>query len=222
MNKLDTIYREFDILSEEYTDEFFSEEQFKSASDSIIHGVNIDKEENSTSVESTLLSESNQSLNTQSESSSPTQTKSFKTENIKCALNYISKEYKSPICDSYYNEVTEYHGTVDFINLEQNTFLATLHLKSDPDKKISVEFSLDDVQYESEKSLIKIGAPLVWIVGQETGLLLREQQLKQGPRINISIFRFRRPKSLSRKQVQTAKEKANEWTKFFSGCQTED
>ena len=223
VNKTDVVSSEFDFLHKEYNiEDNFSEDQFKNVSDSIINSLTMDSEENKTSASSTLITDINRPAEIQNASSCASQTKTFKPENIKYALNYISREYHSPLCESYYNEIKEYYGTVDTINEEQNTFIAILYLKSDPEKKISVEFDFEDVQYASEKSLIKIGAPLVWIVGQETGLLLRENKLKQGPRINISIFRFRRTKCLNKKQVQSAKEKANEWTELFIGYKTEN
>lgn len=222
MNNKDTLSKEFDILNEDFTDSILSEEQLKETSTTIIEGLNIDQEENSIPVDSTLLSENNPANNQNCESVFSNQSKTFKTENLKNALKYVAKEYESPLCESYYNEISEYHGIVESINDEEKSFIATLYLKSNSEKMISVEFSMDDVQYESEKSLIKVGAPLIWLVGQETGLLLRENQLKQGPRVNISKFRFRRTIGLSHKQVQIAKEEADEWTRFFNECQTED
>ncbi|MDE7328489.1 MAG: hypothetical protein K2N57_01915 [Clostridia bacterium] len=222
VNKTDTFPRELDFIDEKYIEETFSDDQFKNVSDSIFTGLAMDSDEHLSSIWSTLLPDNNMPANMQTESSIHNQARTFKTDNTKSALRYVSREYHSPLCESYYNEIKEYYGSVDTINEERNTFIATLSFKSDPENKISVEFNFDDVQYESEKSLIKIGAPLVWVIGQETGLVLRENRVKQGPRINISIFRFRRTKCLSSKQVQAAKEKANEWTRLFIGYKSEN
>ena len=66
--------------------------------------------------------------------------------------------------------------------------------------------------------MVKVGAQLVWIIGKETKLLLRDGYFRLGPQSSISKITFRRTKTLNKKQKQEAEKNAEYWTRFFEKC----
>ena len=132
---------------------------------------------------------SNQELSTEIKNEKSSQ--SNKKETIKNIVKFITKSYSSPTNNSYYNVIKEYIGVIDTVDLSNNTFNATLYLANNNDA-LSVEFNIDDTQFESDKSLIKVGAPIVWVVGQETDI------------------------------KEKIEEEANEWQQFFNEYKTTD
>ncbi|PAT01781.1 hypothetical protein CI105_04645 [Candidatus Izimaplasma bacterium ZiA1] len=114
--------------------------------------------------------------------------------------------------DSFYKSIREYHGFISRIDYENEFIFATMHnLKNESDiLKAQIEF--DDIEnYESEKHLIQIGAPFIWIFGREV-ISGREQK--------VSYIRFRRMPTWTKSRIQDieaeAEETADALSKLFS------
>lgn len=151
--------------------------------------------------------------------------KQHRINNLESMFNivkYSIKSYNEQRSDSYYNQVEEFHGIVDSVDEKKHSFNALLYNIKTPQKKFYVKFNFEDIQYESDIDLLNIGAPIVWIFGIETQLLLRDGQLKLGPKTKFSKITFRRTKTLSKRQMREAEENAEYWTEFFKGCQSTD
>lgn len=137
-------------------------------------------------------------------------------KNIYNEINYIFNKKKVIKNDSYYNEVLEYHGVIQDIDDSSGKFFANLVNLKNKNENLVVEFEMEDIQYESDKDLIKRGAQFIWMIGQETKLLYyNDNTVKKGPRNNVSRFYFRRMRSLNKKERKKVKLEANEWAEFF-------
>ena len=137
-------------------------------------------------------------------------------KNIYNEINYILNKKKVIKSDSYYNEVLEYHGVIHDIDEASGKFFANIVNAKNKNENLNAEFEIGDIQYESDKDFIRIGAQFIWMIGQETKLLYyNDNTVKKGSRNNVSRFYFRRMRSLSKKEREKAKLEANEWTEFF-------
>ena len=85
-----------------------------------------------------------------------------------------------------------------------------------------MKFGFDDLQFDSEKSLIAVGVPLIWLIGQEVQIVRRDKFIKPGTRRNFSQLMVRRSTGITKRQAEIAKEEANEWGKFFQQFKIED
>lgn len=146
------------------------------------------------------------------------QEKIKEAEKIKNILNYWLRLYSVKETDSFYNQVEEFHGVVDEVNTNKDSFNVILFNVKEPEKKFYAEFGFDDIQYKSDRDLVKVGAQLVWNIGKETKLLLRDGYFRLGPQSSISKITFRRTKTLNKKQKQEAEKNAEYWTRFFEKC----
>ena len=108
-------------------------------------------------------------------------------------------------------------GTVLSINEKDNEFEASLIDSNDENKISNANFSFEDVQYESDKKLISVGAKFVWTIGKEKKILNVHGELKYGAIVNVSKIRFRRTRVLNKKKQKQVEEDAEFWTKFFTG-----
>lgn len=108
-------------------------------------------------------------------------------------------------------------GTVLSINEKDNEFEASLIDSNDENKISNANFSFEDVQYESDKKLISVGARFVWTIGKEKKILNVHGELKYGATVNVSKIRFRRTRVLNKKKQKQVEEDAEFWTKFFTG-----
>ena len=143
-------------------------------------------------------------------------------ESLHNIVKYSLGSYNEVRADSYYNQVEEFHGVVDSVDEKKQSFNVFLYNIKAPQKKFYVKFHFTDIQYESDIDLLNVGAPIVWIFGIETQLLLRDGQLKLGPKTNFSKITVRRTKTLSKRQMREAEENAEYWTEFFKGCKVTD
>lgn len=185
-------------------------------------GINIDKQETEFSINFTSCIENNKGELESDSSILVEQRKYQKQEYTYGALRYIAREYKKVERDSFYNDVEEYHGIIQAIDFTKKTFNAILTNTNDSGKVIKVEFDIEDVQFESDKELVKIGAPLIWMIGQETQLLFCDGKTKLGPKKNFSKFIFRRTKVITTKEKDEAKHEGSKWARFFEQCTTEE
>lgn len=211
-----------DFLDNEELQRKLSSDFLSNDTSVIEEGINIDKQETEVGIRFTSYIESNKGAKEDDSSIFFEQRKYHKQENVYGALRYIAREYKKVEQDSFYNDIEEYHGNIQTVNLKKKTFNAILTNCKDKSKVIKVNFDIEDVQYESDKELVKVGAPLVWIIGQETTLLFCEGKTKLGPRKNFSKFIFRRTKVLTTKEKDEAKHDGNKWARFFEQCTIKD
>lgn len=144
------------------------------------------------------------------------------SNNLSDKLKFIDGRKSRFFLDSFYNDLEEFHGIIENIDNTRNKFKATLTDINNSNKIINVEFDMDEIQYESDKTLIQIGTKIVWIIGYETKILICNGEMKNGPRTNISKCIIRRTKAITQWGKENANEKANEWTRFFNECSTED
>lgn len=128
----------------------------------------------------------------------------------------ILKLNSMPTSYSFYKDASEYEGVVDNINIEENTFSATL-IERDSDSRFSAEFDIDDMQYKSDSELLEVGARFILVIGQEVSVLRRGTQFVDGPLKNISKIVFRRTRGLNSKSIKDADDRAAKWTAFFNG-----
>ena len=119
--------------------------------------------------------------------------------------------------DSYYSELKEYEGIVQ--DVFDDKFRAVI--SRDGIEKIA-EFDLDDLQYPSDRKLIKRGALFVWLIGKETRTLISSGREKDGPQCNFSKIVVRRTYVLSNREKEQVRRDANEWAEFFRQCATEE
>lgn len=191
-------------------------------SDLIEEGINIDKQETEFSINFTSSVEDNKGNVEGDFSILNKQINYQKQKNINGALRYVAREFKKVEQDSFYSDIEEYHGIIQDVNLNKKIFNAILTNIKDKNKILKVKFDIEDVQFESDKELIKIGAPLIWLIGQETQLLFCDGKIKIGPRKNVSKFIFRRTKVLTTKEKDEAKHEGCKWARFFEQCTTQD
>ena len=107
-------------------------------------------------------------------------------------------------------------GTVSSINVVDDEFEASL-ISAEDDKLLTATFSFEDIQYESDKPLIREGARFVLTLGKERRILEVNGQLKYGEIVNVSRIRFRRTKRLNKKALKQVEEDAESWANFFAG-----
>lgn len=136
------------------------------------------------------------------------------SENIKAVIKHMANEYKRVKTETFYKFLEQYYGIVESIDFELETFTAILTNFADKTKKILAEFDFDDLQYQSDRKLIDVGANFIWLIGKET------QQT--GQQTNMSKFVFRRTKALTSKQIEQAERDADEWTEFFKSIVVSD
>lgn len=146
----------------------------------------------------------------------------IESSNISNVFSYYTREKGIGTKDSFYNDIGEYHGYIESIDWSTNTFNATLHDINDDTKRIIVEFNIDDIQYETDKDLLALGARIVWLVGQEIQLLNCKNGIKQGTHTNISKIIFRRINALSKRKSIGVKKDVKYWTEFFKKCSSQD
>lgn len=137
-------------------------------------------------------------------------------------IQFIEKRKHRFAIESFYNDIEEFHGIIESINTTEKKFNAVLTDVNNTDRTINVEFNLEEIQYESDKPLLQIGAQIVWIIGQETKILFCNGEIKNGPRTNISKCTIRRTKSLTAREKEKADDEADKWTEFFRECSVED
>ena len=124
--------------------------------------------------------------------------------------------------DSINIDVDVLLGTVLSINERKDEFEASLVDSQDESKVSSARFSFEDIQYESDKSLISVGARFVWTIGKERKILNVNGKLKYGEIVNVSKIRFRRTISINKKKRKQIEEDAEFWTNFFAGLDSEN
>lgn len=130
-------------------------------------------------------------------------------------FKYLSKGYKTITNDSYYKHLKQYEGIVDSVDTKKGIFCAQLVDMEDADVQFEAEFSLNDLQFESDKELVNIGATFIWMVGQETLIIEKNGRFVSSQQTNISKFVFRRSRVLNSKKMQDAKNRANELAEFL-------
>ena len=125
----------------------------------------------------------------------------------------ISHNFNKSRNNTYNNELDEYLGTIQSIDDNKGEFSAVL--TNTNNKTIKAVFMIDDIQFDSDKQLVQIGAPIIWQIGQETQLLSFDGVTKKGSKKNFSKIIFRRIKTLTTKEKEDAEQKGAEWTRFF-------
>ena len=144
--------------------------------------------------------------------------RNLKEKSPYCSLMEIQK-YRYFQITSYYDSVEEYYGTIESIDIENNTFTASL--RSSNDKKYSEDiratFNIDDIQNDSDKKLLFVGSQFIWLVGKERKINNVKGQYKPGGITNISRIQFRRTRVLNKKQKKNIEDRVNEWQEFFAG-----
>lgn len=111
---------------------------------------------------------------------------------------------------SYYSEIKEYSGIIQDVHDTKFNVLF-----QDENDYINAEFDLADLQFQSDRDLIKRGALLVWLIGKERNIFFSKGKEKCGPQYNISRLIIRRVNNLSQKEKEEAEKNANEWAKLF-------
>ena len=134
---------------------------------------------------------------------------------------YLFCKTKGFDADSYYTDIQEFHGYVESINSDEGSFFSFLK-EVTTSIIVNVKFGFDDLQFDSEKSLIAVGVPLIWLIGQEVQIVRRDKFIKPGTRRNFSQLMVRRSTGITKRQAEIAKEEANEWGKFFQQFKIED
>ncbi len=219
-----TMLMEYEDFKEtERLQEFISSEGFVHKVETLQENAELDSKSNNI-LSNSILNESQGNFLKESFDENITyvvQDNKFKSENIKNALKYIFNVNNSIQIDSFYNDIEEWHGVVESIDYKTDRF-KVLFSDGNGDAKFIVEFDIDDMQFASDKTLLKIGANIVWIFGHETKLIKCEDMYKPGPRTNISRLTIRRTKTLTKKQIKEAEENAKYWTEFFRRCKPED
>ena len=209
-----TMLMEYEDFKEtERLQEFISSEGFVHKVETLQENAELDSKSNNI-LSNSILNESQGNFLKESFDENITyvvQDNKFKSENIKNALKYIFNVNNSIQIDSFYNDIEEWHGVVESIDYKTDRF-KVLFSDGNGDAKFIVEFDIDDMQFASDKTLLKIGANIVWIFGHETKLIKCEDMYKPGPRTNISRLTIRRTKTLTKKQIKEAEENAKYWT----------
>lgn len=151
------------------------------------------------------------------------QNNKVKFENFNKIFKYISRIFNAKsdtLVDTVYKDIIEYHGSVTYVDKTGSKFRANLVNVLDDNDVIILELLAEELQYESDKNLLKIGAKIVWIIGQEEQLIMNEHGIN-GPRTNISKCIVRRTRDkLSIKQEEEARKNAEEWVRYFRRFKT--
>ena len=132
---------------------------------------------------------------------------------IKESLKVVSKYRKRPKESTFYQDITQYSGTIQSIDKDLDIFTANLVNIDDVDDKLLAEFYINDYNFGSDMELIQPGANFIWLIGQE---------VEHGTRKKTTKFIFRRTPIARGRALQEAKDKARELAELFSTIGTSE
>lgn len=139
----------------------------------------------------------------------------FKAVNDSISINENVNKKNNP--QSYYCDVKQYDGIVQEVYSDaKGKHFRCILTEKDCEEKIISNFDYDDLYFDSDKSLIEVGAQFILVTGTKRDIVMT----REGPKLNgnkrfFDIF-FRRIRELNKKEIEKANELLEDWTKLFN------
>lgn len=139
----------------------------------------------------------------------------FKAVSESISINENKNKKNNP--PSYYCDITQYEGIVqELFSDNKGDHFSCILTKKDSEEKIVSNFDYDDIYFDSDKDLIKVGAQFILITGIKRDVVMTND----GPKLNgnkrfFDIY-FRRIRNLNKKELEKANELLEDWTRILN------